>query len=267
MKTKLAFLLLGSILLLAPGCIFIPSIKGNKNVTTHTIDISNYDKIQLFAPAATVIYSQQQEAAPSLTVTVDQNIFDLFDFATEGNTLYIGTKDEKLRERIRPTQFTITTNSTGLRKVDMASIETFNVTGKLVSTDKVKLSMAGKGTINMEDSVMVDELEIRLAGSFTTNIKSLLVRKFDGDIAGNATLNLAGKGEKASINIAGKGKVNAFDFELSEISCSIAGKGTLNTFAKDRIKAEIAGIGNIYYKGDPSVNLKKAGLGKIKKVD
>lgn len=71
MSKKLSFIILGSILLLAQGCIFFPAVKGDGNVTTHTIDISDYDQISVDASAAVFNYTQE-ESAPALTVTVDQ---------------------------------------------------------------------------------------------------------------------------------------------------------------------------------------------------
>lgn len=85
METKIYSLILGGILMPTSNCscIFIPSIKGDGNVDARTIDITNHDKIEFYANSATLNYSQQQEATATLSVTVDQNIFDLFEFKTE----------------------------------------------------------------------------------------------------------------------------------------------------------------------------------------
>lgn len=266
MKTKL-IILLGGILFCTTGCKFLPTIKGDGNVVTQTIDISNYKKIQLATPNATFNYSQLPESSPTLTVTVDQNIYDLFEFKTEGDYLIIRTKENNLKKRLRPTEFTITSNSTELRYVSMAAVKEFNINTCLVSNEKVKIDLAGRGIINMNDTVRVDELEINLAGNATINSPLSYIRKFEGNIAGSGTINLAGKGEKAAFNIAGSGKIHTFDFEVAETSFDIAGKGTLETFTTDRIKASIAGIGNIHYKGNPSISRDKAGLGNVRKVD
>lgn len=246
---------------------FIPSIKGDGNVAAHTIDISNYDKIEFYAHSAVFNYSQQPEAAPALTITVDQNIFDLFDFKTEGETLVISPKDRNMKKRLRPTEFTIMSNSAELKELSMAGYGDFNVIGRLVSTGKVQLDAAGKGEINLNDSLIADVLEFNLAGNCTVNALALNTRYLDGNIAGKGTVHLAGKGDNAEISIAGNCNVDALDFELSSISCEIAGKGRIKTCAKDHITGSIAGWGNIHYKGDPSIEIDKAGIGRVKKVD
>lgn len=267
MKLKSTIFLSVVILLLASGCTFIPSIKGNGQLTTHTIDINDYDRIELQVPSVLFNYSQEPESAPALTVTVDENIYDIFSFTTQENTLVVTLKDPNMKKRIRPTQFLITSNSTSLKKVSMAGFGEFNVTSRLASGDKIKLAAAGNITINLRDSVFTDELSMDIAGGATLNAKALSCRLFKGNMAGKGTLHLGGAGEKARVDVAGKAQVHAFDFELSEISCSIAGMGKIETQAKARIKADIAGIGHIYYKGDPSIEIKKAGLGNVKKVD
>lgn len=267
MKTNIYVIVLSSILLLTSSCIFKPSIKGDGNVTAHTIDISNYNEIEFNAHSAVFNYSQLPEAAPALTITVDQNIFDLFDFKTEGETLVISLKDKNMKKRLRPTEFTITSSSTELKIVRMAGHGDFNVIGRLASTGKVQLDAAGNGEINLNDSLIADVLEFNLAGNSTVNALALNTRHLEGYIAGKGTMHLAGKGEKAKISMAGNGNVEALEFELSSISCDIAGKGRLKTWTNDHIVANIAGWGNIYYKGNPSLKIEKAGLGRVKKVD
>ena len=267
MKTTLYLSILSVILLLAQGCIFMPSVKGNGDVITQTIDITDYDAIE--AQGSSIIFNySQQESAPALTVTVDQNIYDLFEFGTKDNKLVIRPKDRNQKPiRLRPTEFTITTNSSSLKKVDMAGIDVFNLNDKFASNEKVKFSAAGNTTMEFRDTVTVDQMEVSVAGKSTLNADALYARVLKGEIAGKGTFNLKGEGEKAEFEIAGMGKVHAFDYELSTLSCEIAGKGLIETFANDQINAKIAGMGTVKYKGNPSIKMDKAGLGSVKKVD
>lgn len=267
MKTRLYLSLLFSILLLTPACIFMASIRGDGNVITQTIDITDYDEI--CAQGSSIVFNySQQESAPALTVTVDQNIYDLFEFKTDGKTLVIRPKKhDKQPIKLRPTQFTITSNSALLKKVELAGVEEFNLNGKFTSGDELKFSMAGSGTIELKDTVTVDRMKVVIAGRSTLNAAALCAREFKGQIAGKGTFNLTGRGEKADFEIAGSGKVRALDYELSTLSCKIAGIGLIETYAKDQINAEIAGKGTVKYKGNPSINRQIAGLGDVKKVD
>ena len=177
MSKKLSLIVLGSILLLAQGCIFFPAVKGDGNVTTHTIDISDYDQISVDASAAVFNYTQE-ESAPALTVIVDQNIYDLFDFKTDDNKLVIRPKQENKTLRLRPTQFTITSNSRQLKKVDLAGAEKFNVNSKLSSNDKIKFNLAGSVMLHMKDTVTVNQLEVSIAGSGIVDALTLYANEF-----------------------------------------------------------------------------------------
>lgn len=267
MKQTLYLTVLSVILLLASGCIFMPSVRGDGNVITQTIDIVDYNEIDVQGSAIIFNYSQQ-ESAPALNVTVDQNIYDLFEFKTDGEKLVIRPKERgKKQIRFRPTKFTITTNSSALKKADMGGIKVFNLNGKFASNEKVEFNTAGSTRIELRDTVTVDRMEISTAGQCTLNADALYAKVFKGEIAGKGTFNLKGAGENADFEIAGSGKIHALDYELSTLSCEIAGKGLIETYAKDRINAEIAGMGTVKYKGDPTVNVDKAGLGSVKKVD
>lgn len=267
MKTTLYLSVLSVVLLFTSGCILTPSIKGNGNVITQTIDVADYDAIE--AQGSSIIFNySQQESAPALTVTVDQNIYDLFEFKTDGEKLVIRPKDRDQKPvRFRPTEFTITTNSSSLKKAELAGIDVFNLNSNFASNEKLKFSMAGNTTIELRDTVTVDQMEVSSAGKGTLNADALYARTFKGEIAGQGTFNLKGAGEKADFEIAGNGKVHALDYELSTLSCEIAGKGTIETFAKDQINAQIAGMGKVKYKGNPSIKMDKAGFGSVKKVD
>ena len=133
MSKKLSFIILGSILLLAQGCIFFPAVKGDGNVTTHTIDISDYDQISVDASAAVFNYTQE-ESAPALTVTVDQNIYDLFDFKTDDNIVVIDP-DMGDYGNLYPT-YTDETCQEMKKLVKYADILTPNLTEACIITDE-----------------------------------------------------------------------------------------------------------------------------------
>lgn len=268
MKTKLSLSLLLAVLLLCPACNVMQTVKGDGNVITQVIDIADYNEIEISSNSTTFNYVQEQDAAPKLTVTVDQNIYDLYEFKTKGSKLVIRPKKSgNLSLRIHPTDFVITTNSTLLKKAEISGGIEFNVNSPLVSNDDLKLELAGSCTANLNESVAVNKLSVDMAGSSTINAQALSIKRFEGETAGSGTFNLGGTAEKASFEIAGNGDVYAFDLLLSEMSCEIAGNGMVETSTKDNLRVSIAGRGTVKYKGDPSIQKDIAGIGNVKKVD
>lgn len=267
MKTKLSFLGLALLLLFLNGCIPSRIINGNGELVTEIISITDYDKIQT-AGSVKVNYTQSEEA-PFFEVTTDSNIFEKFEFiVSDDGILRIRPKQEFRRGyNFRPTQFTVTTNSTQLHKAELAGSSQFHANSTL-TTDDLKINIAGSGTIHLHESVTAKEIYTDIAGSGTFIGEALYINRLKGEVAGSGTIILAGNAEKATFNIAGSGEVRGYDFTVDEMKCEIAGSGDIEMTVNQKIDASIAGSGRIKYKGDATdINRSVAGSGSIKKVD
>lgn len=266
MKTKALVVLFACSLLLMNSCFPFQRIKGDGDIITEVININDYDELQAGNTSMKIEYIQSDEA-PALTIITDRNIFDMYDIRTDGNKLKIIPKPEYKQAHFSPTEFTVITNSSGLKKVDAAGSIDFFLNSPLI-TENLDIDLAGSGTINLNDSVSFNTLDIDLAGSATINAFALFGQKIDGDIAGSGKLNLGGAMQKVSFEIAGSGTVRAFDLQVEDMSCSIAGSGDIEISVSNSIHADIAGSGRIKYKGNPQ-DIKKsvAGSGSIKQVD
>lgn len=267
MKTIFSLLVTTSLFFFS-SCISMKPVEGDGNLVAEKINISDYDEIEISNGPLKVNYTQSVEA-PFLEVTTDQNIYDMFEFIVkDGNKLSIRPKKEHRRgHNFRPTQFTVTTNSSKLKKADLAGYADFNVNGPLLS-DKLELQLAGSGTIHLNDSTTVGEVDVDLAGSGTLIASALFCATFDADIAGSGTLKLAGTAKQASLDIAGSGKMKAYDFVVTDLKCNIAGSGDVEITANGTIDSKVAGSGTVRYKGNPSNIIKKNfGSGSVEKVD
>jgi hypothetical protein len=240
-------------------------IRGDGNLVTQTLTLDDYDVIEAsHLMKATYI---QSEETPTLTVTTDQNILEKYIFRVAGDKLQIKPKDEYRHANFFPTQFTVSTHSKGLRKVDLAGSVTFDLDSPFTG-DELEINLAGSGTISLNDQVTLNELDVDLAGSSTFNAFKLNGKEFDGDVAGSGKINLGGAMTKASFDIAGSGTVRAFDLQVDDMRCNIAGSGDIEISVSNSISADVAGSGRIKYKGNPQAIQKKiAGSGSIKKMD
>lgn len=267
MKTIVHSFILLTCFFICNGCIPGQIIKGDGNIVTHEISITDYSRISS-AGSVTINYIQSDEE-PYLQVTTDQNIYEMFEFnVNDKDILQIRPKKEYRRNTtFRPTEFTINTNSHEFKGAETAGSVKFNANSPLKS-DNVKLSLAGSGTINLHENAEIEELKTEIAGSATLNAHKLSCKNFRGEIAGSGTLNLGGKTEKANFSIAGSGDVKAFDLRIDEMKCDIAGSGDIEAYVNNSINVSIAGSGRIKYKGDPQdIKRSVAGSGSIKKVE
>lgn len=266
MKKKVSFVLALSTMFLLSSCFSFHIVKGDGNLVTKKIDITDYTKIDASNGSMTINYVQS-EGAPGLEVTMDQNIYDMFEFKVEDNELVIRAKNEFRRSNFRPTEFTITTNSRGLEDVDVSGHADFFLKSPLTAND-LDFSLSGSGTINLNDTVTVNKLETHISGSATLNTLFVKGQAYKGKISGSGTLNLNGAVENTEFSISGSGDVRAFGCQIANMACRISGSGDVEATVSNSIDVSVSGSGRIKYKGTPAtINKSISGSGSVVKVD
>jgi hypothetical protein len=233
--------------LMCTSCINLiaKEIKGNGKLITKTINISNFSKVEI-ETRVEVNYSQKNHTG-NLEVTVDENLFEYYDFYTKGSVLHLKLKEE-YRNKIQPnpTKCLITVSSEQLESIELAGSSKFHFTTAF-SSEKLNISLAGSGQI--------------MANKHSVNIEECNV-----EIAGSGSVELAGNIEQGDIEIAGSGSVKALDCKFAQLAVEIAGSGNVEAHVINKLDVEIAGSGNVNFKGDPDVKTDIAGSGKVKKI-
>ena len=262
-KGLLSFLFFASA---AVSCKPYEVIKGNGEIITESIDISDYNEVNISGSSVIINYIVS-DSFPALMVTVDRNIYDIYTIETNGNELIIRPQKEYRFAQIRPTEFFITTNSRMLDKVSLSGSVNFNL-NSIFKGESLHFNFAGDGNINLNDSIYADKLSVNIAGKAEFNSQYTNVGEFNSNTAGMGTINIKGNAGNASYKIAGAGTVSAFDFVTEELSCRIAGKGTADINVTKRLNVNVAGMGDVTYKGSPTNIVKVvAGKGNVKAVE
>ena len=226
------------------GTLRAETIKGNGKVITKEYQFADFDKIS-FVGSAEFTY-EQSEAAPSVTVTIDENLLPYLEVKVKGSELHVGPKTEGMLGRskdLRPTVFKIKGKSKALEEGNLA----------------------GSGSFKADQMVRTTELELNLSGSGTMRIAMLQADELEGNVAGSGNLILKGKVREAKYNVAGSGDVKAEDCESEEVEGNVAGSGNLEVYAVRELTGNIVGSGDIFYKGDPKVKSSCIGSGKVRK--
>lgn len=214
-------------------------VKGDQNIVEKEIPITDYNKIQL-SISGNLTYEQKTDSEPYLLIKTDENIFSLLSITTSDSTLVIESE-----KNIKPSEFSIVTNSKRLMEIALEGSTKIDLKGKLIS-DSMRLKIAGSGTIKT-DSLICKFLDIKIGGS--------------GDI------RLKGVASNAKFAIAGSGDIRAYELQADTVTCKIAGSGDIQVTAHRLLDINIAGSGDVKYKGEPKVSQSIAGSGKIKQVD
>lgn len=130
-----------------------------------------------------------------------------------------------------------------------------------------KIQVIGECSIVSEDIFAGERLSLEIAGAL--NFEAALdMHKFDAEIAGAANLKLSGSVDVFDIECAGAGTIKAYDLIAKKVNIEIAGACNAKIHALEEINAEIAGVGTIKYKGNPTIiNFEKAGIGSLKPAE
>ena len=261
MKTRV-FFFMTCIWLLATNGFAQNTIKGDGNIITKEISISDYDEIS-YVGKVNIEY-EQSNASPFFKITIDENILSHLDIKVKGKTLIIQPKDEKKSFNLQPTVCEIKTNSRELKEISAVGGGEF-VAKSPLKADKLDISVAGSSTINFDKQLEARKIKFSVAGSGDINATKLKVDNMDCSVAGSGSILLKGEAERGDLSVAGGGDISAFGCIIRKAECSIAGGGNIEVHASEQLDASIAGGGRIRYEGDPELSKSVVGGGSIKK--
>lgn len=184
----------------------------------------------------------------SQTRNVDK--FTMVDLYKAGNVHIIQDQQESVRveadDNVIDKVITNVQNGTLMTGLGDSGYKdvTVNIFVSMETIDRVILE--GAGNITVHNSIESDTLDCLLAG------------------AGNITLQ--GQGSLFSCTLSGAGNIFAENFKSKSCIVKLSGTGNCNVFASSDIDALLAGVGNIFYYGNPpNVKTKISGTGQITK--
>ncbi len=149
-----------------------------------------------------------------------------------------------------------------------------------VSGDNDKFYMTDNFTLNVgsviEDVTLDGELSVDINQPNATNFNARFSGAFEGafsfgkldnfslDISGASDIKIKGESNTCNIEISGASDIDASEFKTVETDVEISGAANAKVYATEKLNAEISGVGEILYYGNPSiVNKDVAGLGSI----
>ena len=182
------------------------TIKGDGNIITKEISISDYDEISYVGKV--IIEYEQSNASPFFKITIDENILPHLDIKIKGKTLIIQPKDEKkyfngnsYGLNLQPTVCEIKTSSRELKEISAVGGGEFIAKSPL-KADKLDISIAGSSTINFDKQLEARKINFSVAGSGDINATQLKVDNLDCSVAGSGSILLKGEAERGDLSVA-----------------------------------------------------------------
>ncbi len=150
-----------------------------------------------------------------------------------------------------------------LRIAGSGNIEIAGLTAALVDA-----TIAGSGNIVSGSLVKSDDLDLNIAGSGNVVIAEIATGTVDLSIAGSGNTQLK-KGEvkgAVEIEVAGSGDFLGKNLTINMAEIEVAGSGNCYVGeVHESLNVEIVDCGSVYYRGEPRIDIKSAGSGKVKK--
>lgn len=236
-------------------------IKGMGNLTTKEYNIDAFDEIEISGPVK-FNYVQSDDDASTLKVTIDENLISF---------LKIGTKDRQLTVEVMkgvnifPTEYTITASSKWLKSVKVETTGGFYANSVLTGS-VLELKATGGGLVELKKAVKVGKLDLLSSGSGNVVVPNLASDELECKISGSGSITIKGKTPKATYSITGSGILNTYECLVADIICKITGSGVAKVHPTEKMKVNIIGSGNLFYKGEANITQRIIGSGSIEAV-
>ena len=132
------------------------------------------------------------------------------------------------------------------------------------------LSESGSGKAEVVNDIEhVDDLYLSVSGSGRIVTSDLYADELDCNISGSGDIIIEGGGsaDKAEISISGSGTYSGKDLEINNLRVSVSGSGDCYCRVTGYLTARISGSGNISYSGNPQIDSRSSGSGRLRSVD
>ena len=212
-------------------------VKGNGNITTETIQVADYDAINVVGSMNVTLVKGTEG---TITVTTDENLHEYLDITSNGGKLKITFKNSK--------------NGFSSKK---------GVNIQVPFTDINDISLVGSGDIISKDTVKASVMDLSLVGSGDMDL-DIEANDLDSNLSGSGDITLTGKVTNFKAKVSGSGDFEASSLETQNTEAYVAGSGDLQVNARKSLKARVNGSGDISYSGNPEkVDTKISGSGDI----
>lgn len=215
-------------------------VKGNGNVITQERNIDNVSRLKI---RGAINVELVPGSSGIVRVEADENLMRYIITRNEDGWLVIRTRDNVSLRSERPVKVYVSADM--IRSIQIAGSGNVHGRGKFDGADKLEIDIAGSGDVEL-----------------SVNTPKVLV-----DIAGSGNVSLSGETRDAVVNIAGSGNYEAADLLTETTDIDIAGSGDARVHADVRLKADVLGSGNVFYRGKAEVESHSTGSGKVKPMN
>lgn len=161
--------------------------------------------------------------------------------------------------KVRNGRLEIRLKSRSIVRRHLNSIGPVNYYVTVKELDAISVSGAGKVT---GSRLCAEHMDLAISGAARAKL-GLNVTELDTKISGAGKLVLAGDAGRQELTISGAGKYMAKELTSRKALITISGTGTSTVDVSEQLDVTISGCGKVEWLGEPKVNKKVSGIGKV----
>jgi hypothetical protein len=211
---------------------------GNRDIITDERDLPPFKEITVSGGTEVRFHASTEYRA---VVTVDSNLNDYLETTVRNEVLTITHKPLRSYSFTKEIVDVYCPSIVGISISGSGHFETIDK----ITTPVFKTNISGSGTIY--GTIECNSISVRISGSGETNI--------------------TGSSQEAEIDISGSGDFNGTEFRINDCSIDISGSGKANVFVENTLYGKTSGSGRIKYRGNPKLDFRNSGSGRIERIE
>lgn len=213
---------------------------GSGHLETREYAVGEFDRIEAH-DALRVTVRIDPDAAPSVVVTLDDNLFEFLDVRVAGATLIL----DAIRNIDADSSAIVEVVAPSLEGIDVSGAVTLEVTGG-VGGDDVELEASGASRVRV-DSIEAGDVHLRASGASRISISGGFIAELEGDASGASFLDLR------EVSLTG------------DASLDLSGASQAEVTAAGRVSGSASGASSLVVYGDPSsVDVSTSGASNVR---
>lgn len=210
-------------------------IKGDGNVIVEEIDLPAFTSVNVGGNFTVELY---QTDNPGIIIETDENLIEYIEVDVTGNQLTVNSE-----YALKPSEELLV---------------------EIYYSDLGTIKSSGTSSIRHEERLKAYELDVDLSGAGSIRL-NMDVNELDLNLSGAGMVELEGIANSQVVYLSGAGTLEAKDLQSRYCEIHISGMGNAEVNVLDELNANISGLGNIEYYGNPEEIVQNiSGLGKVK---
>jgi hypothetical protein len=208
-------------------------------------------------------------AAPTATEVRELDAFDEVVWEAAGELLIEQSLRQRLSIEAEPAVLAKIVAEVRERRLRIGfapgSIQTRHpIRFRLETRQLLALETRGSGSVRIA-ALSTPRLSLTLSGSGDLQLAQLSARSFEVRLAGSGNVAVGGgQVDSQRVVIDGSGSYAALRLASRDAEVSIGGSGVVRVAASERLKAGIAGSGELLYRGQPQIAQSITGAGSVR---